>query len=193
MTALAYSLSDECVAQLRPIRPDDAPRLIALFHRLSDETIRYRFFIAKKDLLPSEAERFANVDYRQRNAIVAECDAAGQVELIGVARYDATQTRAPTLPRFTGEGATAEFAIVVEDRFQGRGLGKVLLCTLADAARANGIHDLAGSALADNQNMLRFLRGCGYPVEFQRDSTEMNFVLDVSAPLSDLHREVTAL
>ena len=163
-----YRVSDDCDARLRAIAPDDARRLIALFHRLSDETIRYRFFIAKKELLPSEAEHFASVDYRLRMAVVAECATTPERALVGVARYDASQS--PDAER-------AEFAIVVEDRFQGRGLGKVLLRQLAEAARANGIRYLAGSTLADNQNMLRFLRGCGYPVEFQRDGTEMQFVI----------------
>jgi GNAT superfamily N-acetyltransferase len=167
-----FALKDGRVAHLRPIRPDDASRLIALFHRLSDETIRYRFFIAKKDLLPSEAEYFANVDYRKRMAVVAECELNGSLELIGVARYDASKSSDPQ---------RAEFAVVVEDQFQGQRLGKVLLDQLADAARANGIRYIAGDTLADNQNMLRFLRGCRYPVQFRRDGTEMGFVLDIAA------------
>ena len=168
MSETHYRISDGCDARLRAIAPDDAPRLIALFHRLSDETIRYRFFIAKKELLPTEAEHFANVDYRLRMAVVAECATAASRELVGVARYDASRS---------ADAEHAEFAIVVEDRFQGRGLGKFLLRQLAEAARANDIRYLAGSTLADNRNMLRFLRGCGYPVEFQRDGSEMQFVI----------------
>ena len=168
MSETHYTISDWCVARLRAIAPDDAPRLIALFHRLSDETIRYRFFIAKKELLPNEAEHFASVDYRLRMAVVAECATAAVRELVGVARYDASQS---------ADEERAEFAIVVEDRYQGRGLGKVLLRQLAEAARANDIRYLEGSTLADNQNMLRFLRGCGYPVEFKRDGTEMRFAI----------------
>jgi len=116
--------------------------------------------------------RFAIMSHRKQDRIVAECGAANHIDVMSVARYDASQTRDPQ---------RAEFAIVVEDRFQGQGLGKVLLRALADAARANGTRYLGGSTLADNQNMLRFLRGCGYPVEFHRDGTEMNFVLDVGS------------
>ncbi len=166
-----YALANGRLARLRPIRSDDAPRLIALFQRLSDETIRYRFFITKKELLPHEAQHFANVDYRERMAIVAESTAGNDVELVGVARYDSSNST---------QADRAEFAIVVEDRFQGQGLGKVLLRELAKAARANGIRYLAGDTLADNQNMLRFLRGCGFPVKLTRDGTEMHFVLDVA-------------
>ena len=61
-----YRVSEDCDAQLRPIRPDDAPGLIALFNRLSDETIRYRFFIAKKELLPKEAEHGTEMRFEIR-------------------------------------------------------------------------------------------------------------------------------
>ncbi len=68
----AATLKDGTAVHLRPIRPDDAPGLVALFDRLSQHTAYQRFFSVLKRLPPAYAKVFANVDYRQRLAIVAE-------------------------------------------------------------------------------------------------------------------------
>src|SRR6266436_9382444 len=73
--------------RVRAIRPDDERRLLALCGRLSPPTLYQRFFSFRR-LLPEEAHAFANVDYRQRMALVAEVDDGQEPELIGVARYD---------------------------------------------------------------------------------------------------------
>src|SRR5437773_11632846 len=72
--------------RVRAIRPDDEPRLMALCHRLSPRTVYERFFSFRR-LLPEEAHALANVDYRQRMALVAEVADGQEPELIGVARY----------------------------------------------------------------------------------------------------------
>jgi len=66
------ALADGATLQLRPVRPDDEPRLVELFHRLSPRSVYQRFFRAY-DRLPDDWYRhFANVDYRTRLALVAE-------------------------------------------------------------------------------------------------------------------------
>src|SRR5438309_1025008 len=81
------TLRNGASVRLRAIRPDDEPRLMALCHRLSPRTVYERFFSVRR-LRPEEAHAFANVDYRQRMALVAEVDTGHEPELIGVARYD---------------------------------------------------------------------------------------------------------
>ena len=71
---------------LRPIRPDDAPRLMALCQRLSLRTLFQRFFSPRR-LRAEDAHALANVDYRERMALVAEVDTGQEPILIGVARY----------------------------------------------------------------------------------------------------------
>src|SRR5437879_12658409 len=88
---------------------------MALCHRLSPRTVYERFFSFRR-LLPEEAHALANVDYRQRMALVAGVAAGQRPELIGVARH--------------GRGAevtTADIALVVGDGWQGLGLGAILL------------------------------------------------------------------
>jgi RimJ/RimL family protein N-acetyltransferase len=139
-------LNDGAALRLRPIRPDDAPRLVELFHRLSPRTVYQRFFRAYDRLPDHWYHRFAHVDYRTRLALVAEQQEAGGPLLHAVARYEPGEA----------DGAT-EIAIVVEDAWQHRGLGTLLLDALLAAAEARGLRRFTADVLADNRPMLRIL------------------------------------
>lgn len=143
-------LADGATLRLRPIRPDDEPRLVALFHRLSPRTVYQRFFRAYDRLPEAWYRRFANVDYRTRLALVAEDpeagSAAGDAPLRAVARYEPGDTP-----------GTTEIAIVVEDGWQGRGLGTRLLDALLRSAESRGLRRFTADVLADNRAMRRVL------------------------------------
>jgi len=137
-------LNDGAALRMRPIRPDDEPRLVELFHRLSPRTVYQRFFRAYDRLPDHWYHRFAHVDYRL--ALVAEQQEAGGPLLHAVARYE------------PGEAAgTTEIAIVVEDGWQHRRLGTLLLDALLAAAEARGLRRFTADVLADNRPMLRIL------------------------------------
>jgi len=140
------ALNDGAALRLRPIRPDDEPRLVELFHRLSPRTVYQRFFRAYDRLPDDWYHRFAHVDYRTRLAVVAEQQEAGGPLLHAVARYEPG----------AADGAT-EIAIVVEDAWQHRGLGTLLLDALLAAAEARGRRHFTADVLADNRPMLRIL------------------------------------
>lgn len=129
--------------RLRPIRPDDAPRLQALHARLSRETIYQRFFAATPRLPTPWARFLAEVDYRRRLALVLEWGPDSDPELLGVGRYEPTTER-----------DTVEVAFVVEDRWQGKGLGTVLFNALLDAAHDRGIRRFRADVFAENSRML---------------------------------------
>src|SRR5438045_7857648 len=111
--------------RLRPIRPDDEPRLSELYDRSSRDTRYQRFFTVMRRLPPDWAHFLANVDYDRRLALVAEDVTAPATRLIGVARYEPG-------------GDVAEIALVVEDAWQGKGVGRRLLSDLFRAAAENG-------------------------------------------------------
>jgi len=151
-------LKDGTVIHLRPIRPDDAPRLVALFDRLSQQTAYQRFFSVLKRLPLAYARVFVNVDYRQRLAIVAEMVAPAGPELIGVGRYepaDATELAPGIVP--TVAPTIVEVAFVVQDAWQGRGLGSILLDEVLRAGVARGVQHFRAFVLADNYRMLGLL------------------------------------
>jgi RimJ/RimL family protein N-acetyltransferase len=154
----AVRLNDGTFVRIRPIRPDDEPRLVALYGRLSEHTAYQRFFTLMRRLPPSWFHFFANVDYRRRLALVAEHDTSAGLEVVGVGRYEPTD-----------EEAMAELALVVEDGWQGRGLGRLLLETVLRAGQARGIRRFRAYVLAENERMLRLL---GRHVDIERRKIE---------------------
>jgi GNAT superfamily N-acetyltransferase len=97
------------------------------------------------------AERFADVDGKDRLALVA-LDPDNQDEIVGVVRYEREK-----------DTDGAEYAALIEDRFQGRGLGIGLTRHLIEAARENGIRHLHAMVMRENIGMLSLLRSLDLP------------------------------
>jgi GNAT superfamily N-acetyltransferase len=139
------SLRNGASVHLRPIRLDDAPRLIALCHRLSLRTVFQRFFSPRR-LRTEDAYALANVDYRERMALVAEVETGQEPSLIAVARYGPA-----------GEAAVVDIGLVVEDGWQGLGLGSILLTELLQAGAQRGVQYFKADVLTENYRALRLL------------------------------------
>lgn len=147
----ALALRDGTCVPVREVRPEDAPALRRLVGRLSEQTVRLRFFGPLKELSEEQARHFAEVDGRDRFALVA-LDPEDEGEIVAVVRYDREQGT-----------DRAEYAAVVEDRLQGRGLGIGLTRCLIEAARERGIEHLYALVLPENRGMLRLLRSLDLP------------------------------
>ena len=140
------TLRDGSRLRLRPIRPEDQDRLIAFHDRLSRQTAYQRFFAVMKRLPPDWAHFLANVDYERRLALLAEHGAPEAPELVGVARYEPTD-----------RADTAEIAFVIQDGWQDRGLGTLMLDALLAAADARGLRRFRAYVLAGNTRMIDLL------------------------------------
>lgn len=169
----AVVLADGGTVRLRPIRPDDAQRILDLHGRLSPDSRYYRYFTPRPSLTPQEAERLATVDHRTRVALVATL----RDDVIGVGRFD-------VLPGTTD----AEVAFVVEDAHQGRGLGSVLLEHLAAAAQERGVQRFSADVLADNRRMVRVFLDAGYRPSHAYDSGVVHLTIPVEP--TDISRSV---
>jgi 3-methyladenine DNA glycosylase AlkD/GNAT superfamily N-acetyltransferase len=150
----SLTLKDGTQVIIRPIQPDDADDLQTAFQRLSMESIYLRFLSFKKELPEEEARYLASVDYTSRMAFVAICKENNRDIVVGVARYAVLENVHPEI---------AESAVVVEDEYQGRGLGKLLLSRLVNYARTRGIHYLRGNLQIGNNRMLDLVRRSGLP------------------------------
>ncbi|MEU2611693.1 GNAT family N-acetyltransferase [Micromonospora sp. NPDC007271] len=146
-------LSDGTAVQLRQIRPADAPAIVAMHSRFSERTRYLRYFSPYPRIPERDLQRFVNVDHRDREAFVV---LAGE-RIVAVGRYERLGPGAPE----------AEVAFVVEDAYQGRGIGSVLLEHLADAARRFGIVHFVAEVLPANGAMLRVFSDIGYQVQRQ--------------------------
>ncbi|MEU5550131.1 GNAT family N-acetyltransferase [Micromonospora sp. NPDC047793] len=146
-------LSDGSTVQLRPIRPTDAPAIVEMHARFSERTRYLRYFSPYPRIPERDLHRFVNVDHRDREAFVV---LAGD-RIVAVGRYERLGPASPD----------AEVAFVVEDAYQGRGIGSVLLEHLADAARRSGIVNFVAEVLPANGAMLRVFADFGYQIQRQ--------------------------
>ena len=158
------TLRDGTTLHVRPIRPEDAELERAFVNGLSEETRFYRFFYRLHELTPAMLARFTQVDYDREMALVAIADggkAKGDASFVGVARYTANL-----------DGESAEFAIVVADAWQGRGVGRVLMQRLIECAKRRGLLRLDGIVLRANANMRKFCEGLGFVAHDDPDEPE---------------------
>jgi RimJ/RimL family protein N-acetyltransferase len=168
-----YELRDGVPVTLRFLRADDTERIKAFFYRLSPESIFYRVLEYRTTITDDEAHRLCDVDGVQRVAIAATYLDNGAEQIIGVARYGL----------FDPEQAdTAEAAVIVEDSFQGRGLGKLLVKRLVQYALAHGVHHFVATIHVNNSRILQFIQRSG--LTFKRNLSGGNW--DVMIELDSL-------
>jgi acetyltransferase len=131
--------------RIRPIRPEDATQVIAFADRMSDRSRYMRFFSVQRGLTPLLLARLTQVDYDRELALIALSQGeenAGQ--MVGVARFAANP-----------DGESCEFAVAIDDHWNGRGLATILMERLMQAARDAGYRRMTGLVLPDNHSMLK--------------------------------------
>lgn len=167
------ALRDGTHVRVRPIRPDDEPRLVELYSQLSHDTRYQRFFSVMQRLPPDWAHFLANVDYKRRFALVVEEPA--EPTLIAVGRYE---------PAGDDPGV-AELAVVVQDGWQGKGIGTALMDGLLREAASHGITRFRAYVLGQNRRMLKLLRRSTEVVEQRTERGVVDLLLAAKAPSAD--------
>ena len=137
-------LEDGAAVLMRAALPEDAARLERMFYRLSPETIYYYTFVAapRQPHWAARVGALARADGNDHYALVALVDG----EVVGVARYD--------------RGASpekAEFGILIEDAWQRRGLGKLLMTRLVQEASRHEVNMFMARILGENRRALRLV------------------------------------
>lgn len=171
MSARRLRLRDGGEVVVRPITPDDAPKLLEAFHRLSSWSRYQRFMNYMTTLAPAMLRYLTEVDPRDHVALVALDPALEGQPIVGVARCI----------RLVEEPAVGEVAVTVADTHQGRGLGTLLLGLLSLAARAEGLTTYRAYVLEGNSAMIALLEGLGGRVS-QADGGEGTLWLDTPIP-----------
>mgnify|MGYP001387874268 CR=1 FL=1 len=165
-------LRDGTTVHLRQIRPEDAPAIVDMHARFSPRTRYLRYFSPYPRIPDRDLRRFVTVDHHDREAFVV---LSGD-RIVAVGRYERLGPDAPE----------AEVALVVEDAYQGRGIGSVLLEYLAEAARQEGISRFVAEVLPENGAMLRVFGDFGYQVRRQY----ADGVVHLSFPIAPTERSL---
>lgn len=156
---------------LRPVRGSDEGRLHDLYYSMSDESLFKRFFQVRQTLAHSTLQKLCNVDYEKEMSIVAVIGEPWAEMIVGAASYS-----------MDSAGKTAEVAFVVEDAYQGHGIGRALVQRIIEIARRKGIETLSAQVLTSNGAMTHLLESAGgRPVGPARDGIS-TFRLSLTEP-----------
>jgi len=173
-SASRMRLPDGTEVEVRPLERYDRAELAEGTARLSSNTRYLRFMSPKQDLTPRDLDHLTDIDHHGHEALVA-IDLTTR-EGVAVARY----------VELAAEPGVVDVAVTVNDAWQGRGLGTLLLLRLLDRAREEGHVTGRGTALAENAASLAMLRRAG----FERRSQDGQLV-EMERPLAATHRSPT--
>ncbi|MEM2182289.1 MAG: bifunctional acetate--CoA ligase family protein/GNAT family N-acetyltransferase [Nitrososphaerota archaeon] len=161
-----WRLKDGREVLLRPIRPEDEPLEYELIKGLSEETSRFRFFQVIREVTHEMLVRFCNIDYDREMAIIAEYNKDGKKRNVGVGRLIIEPDR-----------KRGEFAVLVADDFQGKGLGTKLTDMLIEIALEKGLHSIYGIVLPENTKMIGLCKKLGFDIKYRTDEVYVELKL----------------
>ena len=155
-------LFDGSPVTIRPIRREDAPMEQEFVRHLSPDSRYKRFMSTLQELAPGKLKYLTEIDYVRHLALVAVVQQDGRDLEIGVARYVANPS-----------GNSCEFAVAIDDAWQGTGVAGILMLTLIDAAKGRGMERMEGVILASNYKMLKFARQLGFALHRDPEDSGM--------------------
>jgi len=151
-------LADGTNIKIRPIRPEDASIEQNFIRELSPQSKYFRFMQGINELTQQMLVRFTQLDYNRELALIAVLEGYDDETELGVARYV-----------MNPDGDSCEFALVVADKWQHKGIGSYLMNALIDAARQRGFKIMDGEILANNRNMLELVESLGFKINTSPD------------------------
>ncbi|MGB6011766.1 MAG: GNAT family N-acetyltransferase, partial [Desulfobacterales bacterium] len=156
---------------IRPAKPVDERRIQEHFYNLNKEDIYSRFFQARRRFVRDDLESMFNIDYIKNLTLLAVVGEFGFGKVVAVGEYLLDPAR-----------NIAEIAFSVSKEWQGRGLGKIILRKLSEAARENGISGLVAYTLPRNQGMIKLFKGLPYKTTTEYDGEVVELTCMFDAP-----------
>ena len=154
--------------EIRALRPDDRPDVVTAVDHLSVKSLYRRFFGVRRHFSEREINFFLNVDFTSHVALVAVIREGGRPAIVGGGRYVVVRP------------GTAEVAFTVVDKYQGQGIGAVLMRHLAALARGAGLKELIAEVLPENTPMLKVFEKSGLKVETKTEDGVVHVALQLS-------------
>ena len=143
--------------------------LVDLFNALSSTSRYHRFFSPMKSLPHRMLVRFTQIDYDREMALVALDRSKAEEKMLGVARVIGKP-----------DGQEGEFAVVVSDAWQGKGVGAELLKRCLRIVKERGMQTVWGTALRENKQMVKLARKLGFQVSLPTDANEYEMTINLS-------------
>jgi len=147
---------------IRPIRPEDEPLMVRFHASLSEQSVYLRYFHLMdldRRVAHDRLIRICFADYDRTMVLIAERSGpvAADREILAVARLSKNR-----------QGDEAEFAVLITDEFQGRGLGTEMVKRLLDVARSEKLSVVTADILGENYKMLEVCKFLGFELEFSQ-------------------------
>ena len=159
-------LNDGTDIVIRPIRPEDAEIEAEFVRSLSNESRYFRFMNSVQELSQEMLVRFTQIDYHNEMALVAVTSSAGREEQIGVARYTTNLDK-----------KSCEFALVVSDKWRGRGIAHHLMRRLMQVARDRELERIEGQILGNNVKMLQLMTSLSFQISNDPDDPSVKLAV----------------
>src|SRR5579862_787553 len=168
-----WTTKNEIPVMIRPIRPEDEPLVIQLHQGLSERTVYLRYFQPLKLSQRTSHERLTRIcfiDYDREMVLVVERKGEDdRPQIIAVGRLSKTR----------GGSNEAELAVLVDDRFQGQGIGTELYRRLISVARDEKLKRVVSTILGENREMRAICQKLGFHMEADLDDGTIRAELDV--------------
>jgi len=169
-----WTMKDGTEVTIRPIRSEDEPRIVRFHETLSERTVYFRYLETlqlTQRIAHERLTRICYLDYDREIAMVAEKKdpTTGLTEIVGVSR----------LGRKPGTD-DAEFAVVISDAVQGKGLGKHMLENVIEVAKREGIKRLTAEVHAENTPMLKLCEKLGFRIDLELGDPTASVELDLN-------------
>ena len=163
-----WKLRDGAAVTIRPIQPEDEPKMVKFHQTLSDRSVYLRYFAPLKldqRVAHERLSRMCFIDYDRELVLVVERrdPKNDEAEILGVGR----------LSKLHGANE-AEFALTVSDQWQRQGLGAQLLKLLVRAGRDERLERITATMLADNPGMQHLARKLGFSLQHQPETNELH-------------------
>jgi len=170
------TFKDGLELKIRPIKPSDEDMMRRHFYTFSDESKYLRYFTNIRTMPHADMQKYVNIDYKKFMSIVAVLQKGNSERIIAEGRY----------AEYPQE-KTHELAFLVDEEFQGKGIGTFLVNYLIKIAKERGLSKLSASVLHENNKMIEvFKRADVTPrIRYDRDVCELEFILNESTINND--------
>jgi len=153
----------------RPVRPTDEPALSEMLYSLSKKSVKTRYMTHTMAFPHKDVQQLTNVDYRRDLSIIGTVPRISGDQIVAIAQY--------FLDPMT---QAAEVAFIVQDKWQQKGMGTLLLDYITKIAEKRGVRRFYAEVLPINKPMLAVFRNCGYAVNTEFDGDVYSISYDLN-------------